>query len=529
MLLQKDTKFIWGKDQQCAFDELKQRLITAPILIYPDLTKPFIVQTDASNEAIGAVLSQVGDDGKEHPLAYISRALTRCEQNYSTTEKECLAVVHACEQFRPYLYGSKVVIVTDHAPLQWLKNNKDTSSRLIRWSLKLQDLNMEIVYKPGKSHTNADAMSRWIYLLTLDKSVQEEQQLDRELAVIIKKIKPPFEMVDGKLMYKSDEVYKVVVPKAYRAMIMYEAHDGLLGAHMGFKRTLKRIQQKYFWPGMIEEIKMYCKACSVCQEGKTPAKYGRQPLRPITVNGVFERVAMDVLGPLPNTHQGNTYILVIQEYLTKWPIAVPLPDQKASTIAQALVEQLFLVYGAPRVLLTDRGTNFMSNVLREVNEFWGVKQSFTTPYHPQTDGMVERFNRTLAKLLASHVDDNQRNWDVILPYVVYAYRTTVHEVTKETPFFLMYGRDPVTPLDNILSGEQHFNLMEDPDYKEKMIHSFRVAWTKASQNIEKAQLRAQSHYKEHPVRYKIGDLVRVHSPHIARGKVSKLNRPWKGP
>ena len=133
-------------------------------------------------------------------------------------------------------------------------------------------------------------------------------------------------------------------------------------------------------------------------------------LRPITVNGMFERVAMDVLGPLPTSHLGNKYILVIEEYLSKWPVVVPMRDQRAETIAQIYVEELLLQYGAPKFILSDRGANFMSKLLREINEYWGVMQSFTTPYHPQCDGMVERLNRTLASMLRAYVDKDQRNW-----------------------------------------------------------------------------------------------------------------------
>ena len=402
-LVRKDQKFIWQQEQDEAFHLLKHKLVTSPILSYPDLTKPFLLQTDASNEAVGAVLAQKDDEGREHPVAFLSRSLTNTERNYSTTEKECLALLYACQTFRHYLYGSEVTVITDHAPLQWLQNNKDTSSRLIRWSLKIQDLNMKIEYKPGKSHSNADAMSRWIAFVTLSGEVIKAQKDDVELAQLAKDVKFPYIVRENGLFYQGKETELLVVPKQFRSLILFEAHDGLLGAHLGIKRTEGKIMQKYYWPHIREDIRRYCNSCEVCQAIKNPVKPGRQPMRPIVVNGVFERIAMDVLGPLPLSHHGNKYVLVIQEYLTKWPLAIPLPSQEAPLIAQTLVEEVFLVYGIPKILLTDRGSNFTSTLLKSINELWGVKQSFTTPYHPQTDGMVERFNRTLTTMLKGYV------------------------------------------------------------------------------------------------------------------------------
>jgi len=527
-LIRKDQKFVWSQDQEEAFATLKDKLVTAPILAYPDLTKPFILQTDASNEAVGAVLAQKDEHGREHPIAYISRSLTNPERNYSTTEKECLALLHACQTFRHYLYGSEVVVVTDHAPLQWLQNNKDTSSRLIRWSLKLQDLNMKIQYKPGKSHSNADAMSRWIAFVSMADEVADAQNKDPELIGLIENVQYPYKLKKGRLHFQSRGSDLLVVPKDYRSLILFETHDGLLGAHLGIKRTEGKIMQKYYWPGIRENIRQYCKACEVCQTVKNPQKPGRQPLRPIAVNGVFERIAMDVLGPLPLTHNSNKYILVIQEYLTKWPLAISLPSQDANIVAQALVEEVFLVYGTPKILLTDRGTNFTSELIKSVNGLWGVKQSFTTPYHPQTDGMVERFNRTLITMIKSYVHDNQQNWDALIPYALYAYRTTIHTATRETPFFLMFGRDPITPLDQILLTPAK-KYMEVPNYKEQMIRTFQEVWTKAARNIETAQKNSEKYYKTRPLQYTVGDLVNVYSPVVKKGRTKKLTKQWLGP
>ncbi|KAL0880701.1 hypothetical protein ABMA27_001917 [Loxostege sticticalis] len=159
-LLKKDTPFIWQNQQQLAFDTLKHKLTTAPLLIYPDFSKPFILTCDASNHAVGAVLSQ-GDVGKDQPIAFASRTLNKSECNYSTTEKELLSILYGCKTFRPYLYGRKFLIITDHRPLKWLFNHKDPSSKLQRWRLKLEEYDYEITYRKGKLNSAADALSRY--------------------------------------------------------------------------------------------------------------------------------------------------------------------------------------------------------------------------------------------------------------------------------------------------------------------------------------------------------------------------------
>jgi len=172
-LLQKSTTFVWTNEQQHSFESLKNKLISQPVLAYPDWNKPFILTTDASNEAIGAILSQ-GIIGRDKPLAFASRTLNKAETRYSTTEKELLAIVWATKHFRQYLYGRKFKIVTDHKPLIWLMNVKDPNSRLMRWRLKLEEFDYETVYKSGKTNTNADALSR-ISINAIDSYMSDEE------------------------------------------------------------------------------------------------------------------------------------------------------------------------------------------------------------------------------------------------------------------------------------------------------------------------------------------------------------------
>ena len=180
------------------------------------------------------------------------------------------------------------------------------------------------------------------------------------------------------------------------------------------------------------------------------------------------------------------------------------------------------------MLLTDQGTNFTSNVLKEINQYWGVKQSLTTPYHPQCDGMVERFNRTLASMMATQVDKTRRNWDEILPYLLFAYRTTVHSATGETPFYLMYGRDAITPTDLMLGQNLNPDYADEFDFKLHMRARMEQAWTLAQDHIEKHQEKVREKQIPDDV-FQVLDLVRLHSPALKAGVAAKFHRPWDGP
>ena len=518
-LLKDITIFYWGAEQQKAFEILKQKLLEAPILITPDPNKPYMLQTDASNYAVGAVLSQMDDKKRDHPVAYISRTLKKAEINYSATERECLAMIYAIKAFRPILYGKHLTIVTDHLPLRWLQTHKDSSSRLIRWSLQIQDMDMTIEYKPGKKHTNADALSRMICLIQFGDELREgQQEIPEDDNCILQK--------DG---LKRNKDGRVILPENLREVALWEAHSGLTGAHLGVEKTLQKIESKYFWLGLRKDVSNFVNECEICQSRKPPRKQNRQPLRPIEVTGVFDRIAMDVMGPLPMTHKGNKYILVIQEYLTKYPWAFAMPDQKSDRVAKIWVEKIMLQYGSPKVLLTDNGTNFISKLMRSVNDYWGIKQSFTTPYHPQCDGMVERFNRTLATMISTLIEQSRRNWDDLLPYVLYAYRTAVHSSTGETPFYLMFGRDAMSPTDQLWMKCPEIEYTDTPDFRDLMQIRMQKAWSHALRNIEDGQAKAQIYYKENAKVLKVGDVVRVHTPVLKTGVAAKFHKPWTGP
>jgi len=329
-------KFNWTKEQQKAFDVLKEKLTTAPVLHYPDFTRQFTITTDASDYAIGAVLSQ-GPIGQDCSIAYASRILNKAEQNYNTTEKELLAIVWAVKHFRPHVYGIKFLTVTDHKPLIWLFSVNDPGLRLIRWRLKLEEYDYEIIHRAGKGNRNADALSR---NPTTDDSktfhiVQEEKERE----------------------YSETE----------KQQILREYHDAPLGGHQGVTRTLNRIRLTHNWTGITKDVEEYIVKCEFCQKNKLSRKTKMPLILTETSSKPFEKCALDIVGPLNITTSGNKYLLTFQNDLTKFSKAIPIPNQEATTVAREFVTKIICEHGIPETVLTDQGTNFLSEVFKNVN------------------------------------------------------------------------------------------------------------------------------------------------------------------
>lgn len=583
LLQKKGADFVWTPEAEAAFKTLKEALQTGPILKYPDFAKHFVVATDASNVGIGSVLAQV-HNGNELPIAYNSRQLNRAEQNYSTIEKELLSVVHAIRTFRPYLYGRRFTLVTDHRPLRWLMSLKDPSSRLARWSILLQDNQYDIVHRPGKKNSNVDALSR-IQLTAKDEPNEEEEEIqcvgavrrymddkgeeqdtselftpwydhqrisedqrrDSQIRKIIDNLEADqpaepegapseeYRMSDGLLYRITTEINgrlleQLVVPSSMTRYIIRLNHEPPISGHLGVNKTLGRIRVRFFWKGMAKDVGAYIKSCKSCQERKRPMGKKIAPLQPNTqAQRPFEMVAMDILGPLPTTMNGNRYLLVFTDYFTRWVEAIPLPDQKAETIAREFVTQILLRHGVPLKLLTDCGANFLSRLMKSIYEYFGIRKLSTTPYHPEGNGLVERFNRTLTEMI-SHYTQDQRDWDEIVPYVIFAYRNAPQESTGESPFFLMYGRDATLPFDEILKP-QGIRYAIAENYKEEMAARLSKAFTQARENLQKAAENRKRYYdqKAKSSDIRVGDLVLIYFPQVKPSQVAKLARRWTGP
>ncbi|ELR14136.1 integrase core domain containing protein [Acanthamoeba castellanii str. Neff] len=288
------------------------------------------------------------------------------------------------------------------------------------------------------------------------------------------------------------------------------SHTTMTSWHLGVNRTIDALRRLYWWPGMYPDIEKWVLECVTCQARKNPAERKKGLMMPMpTVSRPFQRVGMDLITSFPLSARGNKYLLIFMDYLTKWPEAVALPNKKADTVARAFVEHVVCRHGAPESLLSDRGKEFMNRVLKEVNALLKISKLNTSPYHPQTDGMVERFNSTIENMLSKFVSDDQKDWDVLVPYVLFAYRSTTHEVTGESPFFLMYGREPYFPLDITLSLQVNDDMRSVRVYRHELVTRLIQAHRVASERMKEAGERSKKRYDttrmDHT--YLVADLV----------------------
>ena len=522
LLLKKGVPFSWTVECQHSFESLKRKLVSAPVLSYPSFKshEPFILEIDASGRGLGAVLAQKQHDGLVHPITFASRALSSHERNYSITELETLAVVWAAKLFRPYLLGHACKVITDHSACTSLLNSANPSSKLARWAMVIQELDLTITHHSGKSNRVADAISRspvspvevlQVETTSVDTSTppaesdivklqrhDEEFAItlqflengnvpeDQRLAQYLKVEQPNFEVIDGLLCYHhplTPECIRIAVPRCLRATLMKEAHGGKFAGQFAERKVYLTLRGRYWWKGMRSDVRRYCRSCLVCASRKGPGRRQCAELCPIPVGGPFHTVGVDVL-QLPRTFDGNQYAVVFVNYLTKWPEVFAVPDQKAETIARLFVEGIVSRHGVPELLLSDRGPNFLSSLVLRVCELMGTSKINTSGYHPQCDGLVEKFNSTIISMLSKTVEKHGRDWDRNLPYILFAYREAVQDSTKISPFYLLYGHRPLLPMDAALSQPRSVYRVDFEDYADELASNLSEAWKLAHDNCD---------------------------------------------
>jgi len=543
-LTKKKNPWVWGERERDAFQRIKKCLTSNPLLRYPDFTREFLVYADASGYGIGAVLAQVQyippskTDPKalhgEHEvvIAYTSRHLDDRERIWNISEKECLAIVHAIEHFRPYLYGRTFRVFTDHKPLETLMKKKDPHGRLARWAYEMQAYNMTLIHRPGQENQNADCLSRQplpvIGAILKPEVTQNKwiiaQQKDEYCKEIIRTINEngtkEFHFDNAGLLVTFDG--KIVVPKEKVEEIIKMNHDHMLAGHLGVAKSLARIKRQYLWPGLSNDVKAYVSNCMICAKRKA---YGsiKAPLKPLPpVTKVWEQIAMDIVGPVTESSNGNKYILVLSDYASRFVMTIPMENQKAHTIAENLVKKVYTKYGPPERVLTDQGTNFLSKLIAEICLLFKIKQIKTTSYHPQTDGLVERFNRTLCDMLACYVSENPESWDLYLDFVTFAYNTSQHSSIDSCPFYLFFKRDPILP--NDIAITQDVQVFEDDDDYERQ---WKKALEYSREKLGKAQVKQKQSYDQGSklIKLNINDhvLLKTHAT------VGKFSNRWTGP
>lgn len=553
-LLRKDVPFHWTPNCESAFKQLKFALTSGPILCHFDPSASTEIHTDASGVGLGAVLIQRHNNA-EHVVAYASRSLSKAERNYTVTELECLAVVFAVHKFRPYIYGRRFSVITDHHSLCWLVSLRDPSGRLARWAIRLQEFDFTVRYKSGNRHADADCLSRLPlptteceadnfddFITAIDShfpdiaafrtAQHEDHCLDHLFASANDPASSSSFVVHDAVLYKKNYSGQgarllLVVPRTLRPQIFRFCHDNATSGHMGFARTFHRIQQRFYWPKMRRDTEKYVAGCEQCQRHKRPTTTSPGPLHPVPPpSSPFEIVGVDLLGPFPRSASANRWVIVCVDHLTRYAETAAIPTATAFHVSQFMLRHIILRHGPPRVVISDRGRQFVADVVEEILRLSASQFRHATPYHPQTNGLVERTNRTLTNMLSIYVDAKHKNWDEVLPYITYAYNTAKHETTGYAPFFLLYARSPRSCLDTILP----FTLDVETSVAESLCRAEearRVARLRTIASQQRSKTRYDAHH--HSVAYTKGDLVWLWTPVRKRGLCQKFLAHYSGP
>ncbi|KAL7295098.1 hypothetical protein TKK_0011566 [Trichogramma kaykai] len=546
------SRGLGGEEQQEAFDTLKRALTTVPILARPNFNKPFTIQCDASATALGAVLVQDDDKGDEHPIVYLSRVLNSAERNYSTSEKECLAILWSIKKLRPYIEGYKFTVVTDHSALTWLRNLKDPTGRLARWALELQQWDFIIVHRKGALMHLPDALSR-MFEPNEDVAAAAELLSDMKdpwylrMLADVKKSPKKFQnwtIVDGRLYrFRSDplfdpienaeERWKLVIPAEYREQILADAHSLPSSGHLGVDKTYDRIARDYYWKGFYYDTLKYIQQCRICQQ----YKYIQRGPQGLIGSRVVERpwviVAADLMEFPPSKSQ-HKFLVVFQDLFTRWIEVKPLRRADGKSVARAFEELILFRWETPRYFLSDNGKEFINKVVADTLESYGVKHVTTPPYHPQANA-VERCNRILKAMISSFVGNDHRDWDLHVHEFRHAVNTAVQATTKVSPAFLNFGRHPtpVKSLRRTMEGNPDIVRIKPEDWLDRL-RRLNALKDLVARHIDTAKAKQEKTYNagRRDVQYFVRDAVlrRAHVLSDASKKISaKLHQKYEGP
>ena len=316
---------------------------------------------------------------------------------------------------------------------------------------------------------------------------------------------------------------QLVIPKFLQLPVIEEIHSGYFGGHLGIDKTYDKIRSRYYWSGMYKDVVQFLKTCVACNMRKL--KRERPPLQEMQIPKYpFEQIAIDTSGPFPESYDGNRYIINIIDMFSGWPESFATKSKSAETVAQILMEHIIPRHACPRVIVSDNGTEFCNAVIDQISAFFNIKHIRTSVYHPQSNGKCERYNRVQNDMLAKLVDRSQRDWDRKISAILSAYRTAKNESTQFSPFYVLYGRDPVLPVDTLLSPKYKY---QGDEYVPTMLENLHSAHHHVQYNLARSHEQNREYYdqKAKPIKIEVGDMVYFRDP--AGPSPSKLASNWQ--
>lgn len=451
-LLRKNVPYVWTSVHDQAFETLKTSLTTAPVLALPDFSKQFVIETDASDKGVGAVLQQDG-----HPLAFVSKALGIRNQGLSIYEKEYLAILMAVDHWRQYLQNGEFLILTDQQSLTHLDDQRLTTPWQHKALTKLLGLQYKICYRKGFDNKAADALSRiqsvegqevlaisqlqHVWLQQVMEGYLEHPETKKLLSDLsVQSPKGNFSLKDGLIKYKN----KIWVGHNSTAQhsIIQALHASPVGGHSGIYPTYVKIKNLFAWPGLKKMVQDFVTQCTICQQAKTEkVKYpGLQPL-PVP-SYAWQVVTMDFIEGLPKSRNFNCILVVVDKF-SKYAHFIPLSHPfTAMKVAMLYMDNIFKLHGLPQAIVSDRDRIFTSKLWQELFRLSGTQLKMSSAYHPQTDGQTERVNQCLEAYLRCFVHSCPCKWKDWLSLAEFWYNTTYHSSLNKTPFEVLYGQEP---------------------------------------------------------------------------------------
>lgn len=444
------TKVDWNEQAEIAFENLKLKLMNAPVLSMCDYSRPFKIFCDASDFAGAAILTQDFEDGNR-PIYYHSFKFTPTQQKYSATERECLAVIKAVEKFRPYFEGTQFFVVTDHSALRWVMNTTERKGRIARWAIRLQAYagDMVIIHRSGIKMEFPDALSRAIEVVEINPNSIDKWYRNMLLKASDSEL-DRYKVENGRLYhrkkfdsYAGEKIWTLCVPLEQRESVMKENHDD--ASHLGVWKVIRRIKSNYYWPNMYETAYNYIRNCSQCKSIKPSNENRRTPIgnyRDPKCPG--RMLSIDLIGELPSSKFGHRHIFVVIDCFSKFVWVKTMAKASANAVVNFLKDTVFASNGCPEIIISDNGVQFTSQLFKELCKSRGIEHHRTPRNHPKANP-VESTNKTIKTAIKSYLvnDKNHASWENNLQKIIRDLNATPHTSTGSTPQYLHFGRELV--------------------------------------------------------------------------------------
>jgi len=567
-----NTPWRWEEPQQKAFDELRRRITSTPILVLPTDDEPFRIEADSSDYATGAVLSQLSkEDDKWHPVAFLSKSLNAVERNYEIYDKEMLAIIRALEEWRHFVEGARhnVEIWTDHRNLEYFMSAKKLNRRQARWSLYLSRFDFNLHHRPGRTMGKPDALSRRpdhgngsgdnddVVLLKPElfairaleglavegeekEIVQEIRKKNRtgevemQVAAAVKGLKggnrrtmvgSEWREENGLILFRN----RIYVPRdaELRRRIVSQHHDSLIAGHPGRWKTLELVSRSYWWPQMSRYIGQYCSTCDLCLRTKAQRHRPVGELLPLEIpDERWKTVSVDFVVELPDAHGYDAVMCTVDSVGKRGHFIPTNTTCTARGAAELYLRNVWKLHGLPTNVVSDRGSQFVAEFMRELYRLLDIKMSPSTAYHPQSDGQTERLNQEMEQYVRLFTNERQDNWDELLPLAEFSYNNHVHSATQHTPFVLDTGRNPRMGFEPNVEPSRNEAVNEFVDRMKSTLEEAKSALRKSKDDMARYYNRRRD---PTPI-YEPGDRVYLDSTDISTTRPSrKLSHRFLGP